>query len=120
DGNTHIGSPARCACCRLSTGAVAVGSSVGSDDDLDPAENLPRFAGPTLILHGENEIQTPVRGAFITDEGLEPAGNRDHTLKAYPGIGHGMNLTPKWTGDFGDPDPAVVRDIAAWFAERAR
>jgi uncharacterized protein len=61
-----------------------------------------------------------VRGAYITDEALDKAGNNDHTLKVYPGIGHGMNLTLKWKGDFGDPDPVVVRDIVRWVTERAR
>ncbi|MGL5819073.1 MAG: hypothetical protein ACRCYR_16025 [Phycicoccus sp.] len=42
------------------------------------------------------------------------------SVKVYPGIGHAMNYTLKWKGDFGNPDPMVVQDITDWFAERTR
>ncbi|MGL5852001.1 MAG: alpha/beta fold hydrolase [Phycicoccus sp.] len=87
---------------------------------LDVSQNLPKYRGPALLLNGENDIQTPVRGAYVVDDALEKAGNPDHTIKVYPGIGHAMNYTLKWKGDFGDPDPMVVKDIADWLAERTR
>ncbi|MGL5927884.1 MAG: alpha/beta hydrolase family protein [Dermatophilaceae bacterium] len=91
---------------------------IGAYPDL--SQNLPTYRGPALLLNGENDIQTPVRGAYVADDALERAGNPDHTLKVYPGMGHAMNHTLKWKGDFGDPDPAVVRDIVDWVTERAR
>ncbi|MGL4178789.1 MAG: alpha/beta hydrolase family protein [Dermatophilaceae bacterium] len=102
----------------VSEDAKRYGRDVGSYPDV--SQNLPKYRGPALLLNGENDIQTPVRGAYVADDALERAGNPDHTLKVYPGIGHAMNYTLKWKGDFGDPDRAVVRDIVDWVTERAR
>jgi len=84
----------------------------------DVTEDLPRFDGPTLLLNGENDIQTPARSARIADAAIARAGHRDHTLVTYPGIGHAMNLTSKFTGAYGDPDPTVLTDIRQWLRDR--
>ena len=86
--------------------------------DIDRFANvsvdLPKFDGPSLLLNGENDVQTPARVARVADDAIAKAGRRDHTLITYPGVGHVMNLTSKFTGGFGDPDPAVLSDIARW------
>ncbi|MBP2479544.1 pimeloyl-ACP methyl ester carboxylesterase [Crossiella equi] len=76
--------------------------------------DLPKFDGPTLLLNGENDVQTPARVARVADDAIAKAGRRDHTLITYPGIGHVMNVTSKFTGKWGDPDQAVLRDLARW------
>jgi uncharacterized protein len=81
-----------------------------------PDQELPRYDGPVLLLNGQTDTQTPVRGAIITDAALTTAGNRDHTLITYPGMSHLMNVTPKYRPAFGNPDPAVLRDISAWLS----
>ncbi|MFI1990627.1 alpha/beta fold hydrolase [Actinoplanes sp. NPDC020271] len=75
---------------------------------------LPRFAGPTLLLNGENDLQTPARAALAADAAVAAAGNRDHKIVIYPGMAHTMNVTPKFTPEFGEPDRQVVTDIRAW------
>jgi uncharacterized protein len=77
-------------------------------------EALPRFPGPTLLLNGENDLQTPARAALAADAAVAAAGNRDHTVVIYPGMAHTMNITPKFHPEFGDPDQRVVDDIRAW------
>ncbi|MDP9799189.1 acetyl esterase/lipase [Catenuloplanes nepalensis] len=77
-------------------------------------EALPRFAGPTLLLNGENDLQTPARAAIAADAAVGAAGNPDHTIIIYPGMAHTMNITPKFTPEFRDPDAQVVTDIRAW------
>jgi uncharacterized protein len=75
---------------------------------------LPRFTGPTLLLNGENDLQTPARAALAADAAVGAAGNRDHRIVIYPGMAHTMNVTPKFTPRFSEPDRQVVADIRAW------
>lgn len=81
-----------------------------------PARELPRYAGPVLLLNGQSDIQTPVRGAIVADAALAGAGNPDHTLITYPGVSHLMNVTPEYEPVPGNPDRAVLRDLTAWLA----
>ncbi|GLY99983.1 alpha/beta fold hydrolase [Actinoplanes sp. NBRC 103695] len=81
-----------------------------------PAQELPRYDGPVLLVNGQTDTQTPVRGAIVADAALATAGNRDHTLITYPGVSHLMNVTPEYQPVRGNPDPAVLRDITAWLA----
>ncbi|XVU27813.1 alpha/beta fold hydrolase [Actinoplanes sp. CA-054009] len=75
---------------------------------------LPRFSGPTLLLNGENDLQTPARAALAADAAVAAAGNRDHRVVIYPGMAHTMNITPKFHPEFGSPDQQVVTDVRAW------
>ncbi|XVV15182.1 hypothetical protein ACQP2X_12815 [Actinoplanes sp. CA-131856] len=77
-------------------------------------EALPKFAGPTLLLNGENDLQTPARVALTADAAVAAAGNKDHKVVIYPGMAHTMNITPKFVPQFGEPDRQVVTDIREW------
>ncbi|WP_033344235.1 alpha/beta hydrolase family protein [Catenuloplanes japonicus] len=77
-------------------------------------EALPTFTGPTLLLNGENDLQTPARAALAADAAVAAAGNRDHTIIIYPGMAHTMNITPKFAPEFREPDQRVVTDIRTW------
>jgi uncharacterized protein len=77
-------------------------------------EALPKFAGPTLLLNGENDIQTPARAALAADAAVAASGNKDHTIIIYPGMAHTMNITPKFAPEFRDPDQRVVTDVRTW------
>ncbi|MFC6017712.1 alpha/beta hydrolase family protein [Plantactinospora solaniradicis] len=83
----------------------------------DVTEDLPRFGGPTLLLNGENDVQTPARSALIADAAIARAGRTDHTVITYPGVGHAMNVTSKFTGSYGEPDAAVLADLGRWLEE---
>ncbi len=76
--------------------------------------DLPKFDGPTLLLNGENDINTPARVAHNASAAIKAAGRADHKLVTYPGLGHAMNVASKFTGAFGEPDPAVLRDLSEW------
>jgi uncharacterized protein len=81
-----------------------------------PAEDLPRYDGPVLLLNGETDVQTRVRGARDADAALEKAGNKDHTLVTYPGMSHFMNVAPQYSDVQGSPAEAVVDTVAGWLA----
>ncbi|MGA5303922.1 alpha/beta hydrolase [Nucisporomicrobium flavum] len=75
---------------------------------------LPKFRGPTLMLNGENDLQTPARAAIAADAAVAAAGNKDHKLVIYPGMAHTMNITPKFHPVFGEPDKQVITEIQGW------
>jgi pimeloyl-ACP methyl ester carboxylesterase len=77
-------------------------------------EDLPTFSGPTLMLNGENDVQTPARAALVADAAVAAGGNHDHKLIIYPGMAHTMNITPRFTPEFGSPDPIVLADVQTW------
>jgi uncharacterized protein len=78
------------------------------------SEALPRFTGPALLLNGENDLQTPARAALAADAAVARAGNKDHKIVIYPGMAHTMNITPKFTPAFGEPDRQVIAEIQSW------
>ena len=78
------------------------------------SEALPRFSGPTLMLNGENDLQTPARAALVADAAVAAAGNKDHKIVIYPGMAHTMNITPRFTPEFGEPDRKVVTEVQNW------
>ena len=110
---------------RKSTGIDAYPNIRGFDqplidylNDIDRfpnvSEALPKFRGPTLILNGENDLQTPARAALVTDAALAEAGNKDHKIVIYPGMAHTMNITPKFQPEYGEPDHMVINEIRSW------
>ena len=82
------------------------------------SEALPKFSGPTLMLNGENDLQTPARAALAADAAVAAAGNKDHKIVIYPGMAHTMNITPKFTPEFGQPDQKVVTENRNWLESR--
>jgi pimeloyl-ACP methyl ester carboxylesterase len=82
----------------------------------DVSQDLPRFHGPTLLLNGEDDIQTPVRAALVANAAVGAAGNPDHQIITYPGMAHTMNRTTKFSPAFGSPDKAVLADIQRWLS----
>ena len=81
-------------------------------------ESLPRFDGPSLLLNGESDVQTPARAALAADAAVAAAGRRDHRVVIYPGVGHTMNRTLKFTPAFGEPDRQVIADVQSWLTAR--
>ncbi|MCU7728378.1 alpha/beta fold hydrolase [Actinoplanes sp. KI2] len=77
-------------------------------------EALPEFSGPTLMLNGENDLQTPARAAIVADAAVGAAGNKNHRLVIYPGMAHTMNITPKFQPEYGEPDKQVIGEIQRW------
>jgi acetyl esterase/lipase len=80
------------------------------------SQALPKFSGPTLLLNGENDIQTPARAAIVADAAVAAAGHPDHRIVIYPGMAHTMNITPKFHPEFGEPDRQVIAEIQRWLA----
>ncbi|MEM6648407.1 MAG: alpha/beta hydrolase [Bacteroidota bacterium] len=83
-------------------------------------EQAEALAMPVLILQGEHDASTPVRGAQALHDALRTAGNSDVTLKLYPGLGHALGPAASLTDDIPRPMPAtVIDDIVQWLQDRS-
>lgn len=69
-----------------------------------------------LILHGENDSQTPVQEAFLLQQRLTDVNHPDHTLITYPNLGHGFYPSSQWLSSFGPVPPYVLADLYSWLA----
>ena len=67
-----------------------------------------------LILHGENDSQTPVQEAFLLQQRLTYVNHPDHTLITYPNLGHAFYPSSQWSTGFGPVEPYVLADLYAW------
>ena len=56
--------------------------------EYDPAPVAARVRAPVLILHGEKDYQVPVVEAEKLASILRGAGNRDVTVRVFPGLNH--------------------------------
>ncbi|MCA8966491.1 MAG: alpha/beta fold hydrolase [Planctomycetes bacterium] len=75
---------------------------------------------PVLILQGENDASTPLRSGEALAAALAAAGNAEVTLRRLPGLGHTLGPAASRQDDCGRaPDPAVLREMAGWVAQRA-
>jgi hypothetical protein len=75
--------------------------------------NISKSTG-ILILHGENDSQTPVQEAFLLQQRLTDVNHPDHTLITYPNLGHGFYPSSQWSSTFGPVPPYVLADLYTW------
>ena len=67
-----------------------------------------------LILNGENDSQTPVQEALFLQQRLTQVSHPDHTLIAYPGLGHLFYPSSQWITSSGPIEQYVLADIYGW------
>lgn len=79
---------------------------------LDQAPKLP---GPVLILQGQEDANVPAAGATALDAALALSGNRDYTVRVFPGLGHSLGRTPDALADDFQPIDATALDaLSGW------
>ena len=67
-----------------------------------------------LILHGENDTQTPIQQAFLMQQRLTDVNHSDHTLRTYPNLGHAFYPSSHWFFRAGPIQQYVLADLYAW------
>ena len=77
---------------------------------------LSPYKKPVLMLHGEADIQTTVQGARDADAALAKAGNPDHKLITYPGLGHTFYPAQGLIQPLGPLQDQVLKDMGDWLA----
>lgn len=84
-------------------------------------ELAPELGLPVLILQGENDGNIDPADARLLDAALAAAGNTDHTLKLYPGLGHSLGPAADITKDeFAPMAGGPMNDMAAWLRAHTR
>lgn len=69
---------------------------------------------PILILQGEQDANTPLRGAILLAEALEAQG-ADVTLRVYPGLGHSLGKAASLVADnFAPIEVQPLKDTVTW------
>jgi len=91
--------------------------------DYDGTATARRVRAPVLILHGEKDYQVPVAEAEKTASAVRGGGNRDVSVRVFPGANH-LFLPDGGVGFSYDKlpsfvvKPEVIGAIADWLAAR--
>jgi uncharacterized protein len=94
--------------------------------DHDPLPVARRVRVPVLVLQGETDRQVTAEQAELLAAAVREGGNRDVTVRLFPGINHLLLRDPDGSpaGYSALPDrrvaPEVLGALADWLAERLR
>jgi uncharacterized protein len=88
-------------------------SVVGLKPTLNIIGNVSASTG-ILLLHGQNDTNSPVQHAFMLQQKLTELNHPDHTLITYPNLGHLFYPSSLWTTGVGPIPEYVLADLYAW------
>jgi len=83
-------------------------------------DTIGSVSSSVLILHGVNDILTPLEDALLLEQTLTENGHPDHTLITYPGLGHYFYPEDYWGIAMGPTQDYVLRDLEAWLKDPTR
>jgi len=89
---------------------------------IDPLSYARRVRCPALILHGGSDLHVPPRSAERLASVMRAGGNRDVTVRIFPGVSHSflpdpVGLNSGWAGlPAFRTSPEVTRALADWAA----
>jgi alpha-beta hydrolase superfamily lysophospholipase len=93
---------------------------LNSHDNLEPnlsiVGNIPNSTS-VLILHGENDSQSPIQQSSLLQQRLTEMNHPDHSLITYPDLGHLFNPSSPWFTEFGPIEQYVLSDMHRWLSE---
>jgi pimeloyl-ACP methyl ester carboxylesterase len=99
------------------TGSKLVQSQLALESTMD---TIGEVSSSILILHGVNDILTPLEDALLLEQTLTENGHPDHTLITYPGLGHYFYPEDYWSIAMGPMQDYVLHDLEAWLKDPAR
>jgi len=99
------------------TGSKLVQSQLALESTMDTIGGV---TSSVLILHGVNDILTPLEDALLLEQTLTGNGHPDHTLITYPGLGHYFYPEDYWGIAMGPTQDYVLQDLEAWLKDPAR
>jgi uncharacterized protein len=73
-----------------------------------------------LIQQGKNDSQTPIQQAFLLQQELTEVRHPDHTLIAYPDLGHLFYPSSQWLTAAGPMEQNVLEDLFSWLSNPVR
>lgn len=91
---------------------------------IDPLSYARRVRCPALILQGASDLHVPLRSAERLASAMREGGNRDVTVRLFPGVSHSLLPDPGGLNS-GWPmlpafrtSPAMLETMAAWASAR--
>ena len=99
-------------------------AGVGAPLSIDPLVYARRTRCPALIVHGATDLHVPARSAERLAWAMRDGGNRDVTVRLYPGVSHSLLYDPLGlnSGWVFLPafltSPEVLHDTAEWLGAR--
>lgn len=81
---------------------------------------LPKYNGPVLLMNGDKDDQTPLRGAVAAYEAVKGSGNADVTLNVYPGTGHTLAPLRNGVTTLGPMSEQALLDLTSWLKARVK
>jgi pimeloyl-ACP methyl ester carboxylesterase len=88
---------------------------------LDPIPVWEKVTVPVLVLWGERDIVVPVeKGRSLIEQALKRAGNKDYTIRLFPGIDHAITVAKAKEGawDFPRRAPGYFESQIEWLLKR--
>jgi len=98
-------------------GSKLVQSQLALESTMDTIGGV---SSSILILHGANDLLTPLEDALLLEQTLTENGHPDHTLITYPGLGHYFYPEDYWGIAMGPTQDYVLMDLEAWLKDPAR
>jgi pimeloyl-ACP methyl ester carboxylesterase len=98
-------------------GSKLVQSQLALESTMDTIGNV---TSSILILHGVNDILTPLEDALLLEQKMTENSHPDHTLITYPGLGHYFYPEDYWSIAMGPMQDYVLQDLEAWLKDPAR
>ena len=99
------------------TGSKLVQSQLELESTMDTIGGV---SASVLILHGVNDILTPLEDALLLEQTLTEDGHPDHTLITYPGLGYYFYPEDYWGIAMGPTQEYVLQDLESWLKDPAR
>jgi pimeloyl-ACP methyl ester carboxylesterase len=99
------------------TGSKLIQSQLALESTMDTIGSV---SSSILILHGVNDILTPLEDALLLEQTLTENDHPDHTLITYPGLGHYFYPEDYWGIAMGPMQDYVLQDLEAWLKDPAR
>jgi uncharacterized protein len=91
---------------------------------VDPLEYDRRVHCPALVVQGAADAHVPLRSAERLAEAMRGSGNRDVSVRIFPGVSHSLlpdpsGLSSGWAGLPGFlTAPALLAEVVAWSVAR--
>jgi len=91
---------------------------------IDPMQYARRVRCPALILHGATDLHVPARSAERLAWAMRAAGNRNVTVRIFPGVSHSLlydpiGLNSEWVYlPAFLTAPGILETMSAWLAAR--
>ena len=95
--------------------------SGGTGLDFDPRPLWEKTSIPTLAIFGQADKSTPSEeSARRIEVALQKGGNKDHTIRIFPGADHGLWISPGKGWDWERPAPGWLDLMVSWLQKHTK